>query len=179
MGNYSKAYPVGRKNEGGYVNDPDDKGAETYAGVSRKYYPDCGIWPIIDKIKAERDLHIGDLIDDPEIEKILFDFYRVEKWDKIKGDKIVDDSVATFLYDWSLTSGKAVRQLQRELAIEDDGIVGNGTLAAINAAGHGLLYRLYNARDAYYHYLVNKDPTQQKFLPDWLRRNNELYASLK
>ena len=27
------------KKEGGYVNDPDDKGGQTYRGISRKYNP--------------------------------------------------------------------------------------------------------------------------------------------
>lgn len=40
-------------NEGGYVNDPDDAGGETYMGISRRAHPNAIIWKHIDKITAK------------------------------------------------------------------------------------------------------------------------------
>ena len=40
--------------EGGYVNDPDDKGGETYLGISRVNHPYSVMWEIIDAIKKEK-----------------------------------------------------------------------------------------------------------------------------
>lgn len=37
--------------EGGYVDDPDDIGGETYLGISRRYNPNSKMWNIIDDIK--------------------------------------------------------------------------------------------------------------------------------
>ena len=37
--------------EGGYVNDHDDAGGETYLGISRKNNPNWSGWKLIDSIK--------------------------------------------------------------------------------------------------------------------------------
>ena len=37
--------------EGGYVNNPNDNGEETYLGISRKHNPDWDAWREIDNIK--------------------------------------------------------------------------------------------------------------------------------
>ena len=37
--------------EGGYVDDPDDRGGETYKGISRKNHPAWEGWEIIDSMK--------------------------------------------------------------------------------------------------------------------------------
>lgn len=37
--------------EGGYVNDKDDAGGETYRGISRKYNPTWQGWTMIDLIR--------------------------------------------------------------------------------------------------------------------------------
>lgn len=37
--------------EGGYVNDKDDAGGETYRGISRKYNPTWQGWTMIDSYK--------------------------------------------------------------------------------------------------------------------------------
>lgn len=47
--NFLKSYDILIKHEGGYVNDPDDKGGETYKGIARKFNPDWKGWKIIDK----------------------------------------------------------------------------------------------------------------------------------
>ena len=36
MANYDQAFQLILQNEGGYVNDPDDPGSETYKGIARK-----------------------------------------------------------------------------------------------------------------------------------------------
>ena len=46
--------------EGGYVNDPDDKGGETYLGISRVNHPYSTMWDIIDAIK--NPIYISNLV---------------------------------------------------------------------------------------------------------------------
>ena len=38
------------KMEGGFVNDPQDKGGMTFKGICRKFYPDLKIWNTIDDL---------------------------------------------------------------------------------------------------------------------------------
>lgn len=51
MANFKIALDKVLSREGGYINDPDDKGGETYKGISRKYNPDWKGWRIIDNTK--------------------------------------------------------------------------------------------------------------------------------
>ena len=52
MADFKKALSKILKWEAGYVNDPDDAGGETFAGVSRKNNKNWKGWPIIDKHKV-------------------------------------------------------------------------------------------------------------------------------
>ena len=51
MAIFNLAYKKLEVAEGGYVNDPDDKGGETYKGISRKANPNWAGWISIDQIK--------------------------------------------------------------------------------------------------------------------------------
>jgi lysozyme family protein len=171
MADFDLAYELGRENEGGYSNDPSDKGGETYAGISRVYYPNCNIWPIVDQHKP---LKRGAVIESTELDVRIKQFYRAEKWNKIHGDQILSKGVAAFLYDWTLTSGKAIKKTQELLGVTADGVFGPGTLAALNAAGDEFLQRLHECRGNYYRSLVEKDATQDRFLQGWLNRNDRM-----
>ena len=51
MANFDKSFNKLILTEGGYVNDPADRGGETYLGISRVHHPDSLMWPIIDDVK--------------------------------------------------------------------------------------------------------------------------------
>lgn len=53
MADFNIAFEKVVFNEGGYVNDPDDAGGETYMGISRRAHPNAIIWKHIDKITAK------------------------------------------------------------------------------------------------------------------------------
>lgn len=174
MADFLEAYRVGRDNEGGYCNVKGDNGGETYAGIARNFHPNWAGWAIIE----QHELKFNEVLKDEQLESLVKQFYRANYWNKILGDYIEIQSVATFIYDWCINSGKAVRQIQRVLGITDDNQFGNGTLKAVNDAGEFLLAKLHKAREDYYRSLVAKDATQGKFLKGWLTRNNSLYDRL-
>ena len=63
------------RNEGGYSNDPDDPGGETYAGISRRHHPKSWIWVAVDKAK---EAHGGSLPNNYKlryVRKYLIKFY--------------------------------------------------------------------------------------------------------
>ena len=49
MADVTKLVPHILKFEGGYVNDKDDKGGETFMGITRKNHPNLKMWDIVDK----------------------------------------------------------------------------------------------------------------------------------
>ena len=179
MGDFKKAYQVGRVNEGGYVNRADDAGGETYCGVSRVFHPDWAGWPIVDAYKANHELKRGDVIADDQLEQLLEEFYRAEFWEKCAGDDITLDSVSTYIYDWSLTSGGAKKAIQEALQLKADGVFGPKTIAAINAKGVLMLSKVRDIRIQYYYELVKTNPKQVVNLKGWLNRATKLYEELK
>ena len=171
MAEFKSAIGYILQNEGGYVNDPSDNGGETYKGISRKNFPNWTGWDIVDPYKP---LATGEIIKDDALDSLVNQFYKFNFWDKILGDGIDSQAIATYLFDFKVNAGgNAVKCLQRILGIAIDGIFGNGTLNALNAYQGDLLAELHKARCDYYASL-----NQPKFLQGWLNRSSRLYAIL-
>ncbi|MBS1616468.1 MAG: hypothetical protein JST06_10170 [Bacteroidetes bacterium] len=175
MANLQPALDMTLRFEGGYANVPGDTGGETYCGIARVHWPKSSIWPIIDRVKKQAPLKRGAFVKGPDGDKLnalVADFYRIQFWDDIRGNDIKSQSVASYLFDWHVTSGAiAVRQVQDLLNVDIDGKVGNQTLIAINSANAQNLFnqmvavRVQRAQDR-----VANNPSQQKFLKGWLNR---------
>lgn len=111
MANFNKAFTKVIKTEGGYVNDPNDKGGETYLGISRRAHPDSEIWKYIDEIKTNlnskfTNTQLTNLIKkDNRVETLVKDIYKKNYWDKVRGDEIISQKVAEQLFDMSVNSG--------------------------------------------------------------------------
>lgn len=195
MGNFSQAYERSMKWEGGYVDDPDDTGKETYKGVSRKYHPKWNGWEIVDEHKKQiaknatyrtRDVKIlnNALGKDRVLQAKIKEFYKKEFWDKIKGDKILDYELALQIFDFSINAGVKVATLafQRRhwVTLTLDGILGKNTLKCMNNPHDNfekyLFVESYKVdRIDYYRKLVNKPNTKyKKYLRGWLNRVFEL-----
>lgn len=49
MADFKTAYDITSGLEGGYVNDTNDLGQETYKGISRRFWPHWDGWQHIDR----------------------------------------------------------------------------------------------------------------------------------
>lgn len=162
MADYFQAFERMIKNEGGYVltDDPADKGGMTYAGISRKHWPQWDGWRIIDAGGT------------PEADMVRR-FYRLNFWQPIQGDAIISQAIAQTLFDFAVNAGvkTAVILAQTVLGTTPDGKLGPKTLAALNAAESGLFMARYAlAKIARYAEIVRRDRTQQRFLLGWINR---------
>lgn len=172
MANFNKAYEIGRVNEGGYSNRKSDKGGETYAGVARNYWPRWEGWKIIDAYKKIAPIKQGKVFDNPELEGYIYSFYRMNFWNKILGDQIEDQQVANLIYDWSMTSGGAIREVQKVIGATPDGRFGPASLSrlnkAISSSGGKLIFnKIKEARRRYYISL-----NQPANIKGWINRVN-------
>lgn len=177
MAKFEIAYDITAKYEGGYVNDPDDTGGETIFGVARNSWKNLGMWSILDDYKA-RGLS-GRLLEnacksDEKFMNEVHDVYKNQYWAKIWGDKIEDQKNANAIYDWAVNSGvsRAVRVAQLVLgsaAGTADGVMGNKTLLALNA-DQDFLNKYIDSRITFYKQLVEKRPSNAKFLKGWCNR---------
>lgn len=157
-----------RKWEGGFVNDPLDRGGATNMGIT------IGTWKTYgyDKDK-DGDIDVADLkrmsIEDWD------NIFKRQYWDRWKADQIKHKEVAYMLVDWVWCSGVyGVKIPQRVLGVTTDGFVGNNTLIALNNKGKDFARELGRQRIAYLYRITNSDKTQKKYINGWCNRVNDL-----
>ncbi len=172
--------------EGGFVNDPTDKGGATNKGVT------IGTWRQVGYDKdGDGDIDVDDLkllsVQDVR-DRVLKPHY----WDRWKADQIEDQKIANLLVDWVWASGAhGVKIPQRILGVVVDNQVGPNTLLAVNRRydANVLFDMLYKARVDFIEGIVNRSVaayeakigrkatekellknTQKRFRNGWLNR---------
>jgi len=177
MANFKIAYDKTADFEGGYVNDPDDNGGETYKGIARNFWEKWQGWVIVDKYKqvAHNRAELGKILDgNAELQSFVEAFYKKNFWDEVRGDDITDQEVANNIYDFAVNSGvgRASRYAQRVVGAVEDGDIGNNSIKAINAYDAEMFVHAFKkAREGFYRKIVDNNPSQAKFLYGWLSRN--------
>lgn len=183
--NIEELAPAIAKWEGGYVNDPLDKGGATNMGIT------IGTWRLVGY-----DKNNDGVINEQDIQLLTHDDFKFvlqKYWDKWKADEINNQSVANILVDWYWMSGKwGIIIPQRLLRVADDGIVGPITLKAVNEANPKQLFEdIKKARVKYYNDIVassvrayerklgrkatqteKQKNTQMRFYRGWINRLN-------
>jgi lysozyme family protein len=191
MADFTIAFDETMINEGGYVDDPDDRGGETYRGVARKFHPKWPGWEIVDKLKAEHQTDFEKQLDEnQELQKLVESFYREFFWKPILGDQINDQALANELFDTGVNqgTGSVVKYWQESLNLLNrngkdyadiavDGRAGEETLKATDAflkrndGRSDKLLKVLNLMQGWrYIEQARKDPTQRKFMHGWLTR---------
>ena len=179
MSSFGPAYILERKHEGYHVDNPNDKGKKTYAGIASAFYPNWSGWPIVyaHEAKIGRSLKTNEQV--PGIEPHVEAFYK-SLWDSKGFGAISNQDVANIVYDWFINSGgTGIKGVQRVLnnsfgkSLSVDGAFGQQTATAINSVDPVKLNNaIKQARTDFYYGLVQKDPTQAVFLKGWLNRIN-------
>lgn len=167
MADFNKYFDVLIKHEGGYVNDKDDSGGATKWGVTIHTWIANGYDKNGDGVINSEDVKLITKEDAYKIAKTLY-------WNPIGGDKINNQSIAEFIFDWGYNSGTktAIKQVQGILSLDKDGIVGPKTLSAINSSNQKELFdKLQAKREQFFRNIVARKPSQIKFLKGWLIRN--------
>ncbi|HKQ29911.1 MAG TPA: glycosyl hydrolase 108 family protein [Burkholderiales bacterium] len=187
MASFKKALPHILANEGRYVDDPDDRGGETYKGVARQFNPDWPGWKAIDRARKRRNFP-ANLERNVSLQRQVREFYKQHYWDKLQGDVLSDQSLADELFDTAVNLGvaRAVTFLQRALNVlnrnaalyadlAEDGVFGQRSLAAITAylkrdKVADLLKVLNILQGMHYIEFMTKSPDQEKYARGWLKR---------
>lgn len=142
--------------EGGFVDNPEDKGGVTNMGIEQKEWPNGDI----------RNLTIAQAIE-----------WYSERYVKPWMTEINSQDVLDKIFDMGVLLGiqTAVRLLQRALGFalaEQDGDFGPATLAATNEHQDILLPAYKDVLSRHFRWIVQQDSTQQEFLDGWLKRVN-------
>ena len=152
--------------EGGFSNVKDDRGGPTYKGVTQET---CNQWC---QATGQHYRLCSSLLQ-TDIEAIYRDLY----WLKAGCDRL-PWPLAMAVFDCAVHSGpyRSVKLLQRACGVKEDGIIGPLTLA-VAAKVNPLA--VVAARRLFLEYLIEKDPSQQKFEKGWMNRLNELERKLR
>ena len=185
MANVDSLLPYILNFEGGFVNDPADAGGATNKGVTIATWRQVGY----DK-DGDGDIDVADLkmLTNADVRNRVL---KPAFWDRWKADRIKSQGVANILVDWVWGSGKhGIVIPQRLLGVTPDGIVGEKTLAAVNAADPRQLFdAIFEARKKFLHDITAnsvakyerkigrkateaelKKHTNKRFIKGWLRR---------
>jgi len=188
MSDFNAAFAITLKNEGGYVNDPNDAGGETYKGISRTYHPDWSGWAVVDAAKNGGDFP-NSLDSNTDLAAAVGQFYKQQYWNRFMGDAIPDQGIAEELFDTGVNMGvsRAVEFLQEGINLLNrdqqnypdilvDGKFGRNTLTALQNClgqknGGAYLLKLMNILQGM-HYIdyARKKPSQEKYMRGWLNR---------
>lgn len=132
MARFELAFPVVVHEERLVITDtPGDRGGLSIAGISIVHWPRHPIF----SIAKEMGLKPGQWSD--KLLPHVMDFYRVNFWEKIWGDKINDQEVANTMFSQAIVNGVAAAVKDMQLAsgatpAEADGIMGPKTIQLIN-----------------------------------------------
>ena len=165
MADIKKIAPFILKWEGGFVNDPLDSGGATMKGITIATYT------AYRKANGLSTPTVNDLKNMSENEWI--DILKLNYWNKWQADKIESQAIANLLVGWGWGSGPttAIKEFQKLMNLQADGIVGNITLGVINSANEiDLFNKIWLARKDFFVNIVKNNPSQIKFLAGWLNR---------
>lgn len=126
MANFYKEFEKVVFNEGGYVNDPDDAGGETYMGISRKANPKWSGWTIIDALKKQMPHTFQKVLKHYDILTVRVEqIYREKYWDNMYLDNVKNEKLAHQVFDTAVNMGvsKAIKILQKTFGLKETGIM--------------------------------------------------------
>lgn len=143
----------------GYVNDPDDSGGETKFGVAQN--------------------RTKKIVRNMTLEDAMVHYYN-NYW-LAPNCNLMPRKIALLHFDGCVNHGikQAGKFLQRAINVVDDGVIGIRTLDKINSLSDdeilAVLDSIESQRVNFYNNIVQRKPSQQKFLKGWLKRITEVH----
>jgi lysozyme family protein len=164
MADFNPAFEKMIHDEGGYqlTDIPGDRGGQTYAGIARKPNPDWAGWQFIDRK------------DFGSATPLVREFYKVNFWDRIRGDDIKEQAVAETIFNFGVNTGTgvAIKLAQIIAGTTPDGAIGPKTLERLNICTPQNFVASYTlAKIRRYADICNRDRGQSKFLLGWVNRS--------
>lgn len=169
--NFEKSLNFVLADEGGYSDDPSDKGGETNYGaknfgISKKSHPDEDI----KGMTLERATEI----------------YRSDYWMPIRGDDL-PGGVDYVVFDSAVNHGAKSagiflqRASNRQIGtLTTDGIIGDMTIRNVaRCERSGLICDILRERDIFYRKIIARDLTQETFMRGWQNRMHHVAVNVK
>ena len=196
MADFSIAQKLVLKYEGGYSNDTNDRGGETYCGIARNFFPNWRGWEYVDIAKDEYGTNSSTLTkilaDIEDLQAAVGEWYKKEWWDKLKLS-LLSQQLANEIFEQCINLGKVghgklLQQLinafnynpsTNDTLFDDlvvDGLIGPKTLSALatiidkRTNESTFTHALNCMQGNHYINLASKNVNQRAFLRGWLTR---------
>lgn len=158
------------KNEGGFVNNPNDKGGPTKWGIiQREYSKYLGHWASLEEMKSMPIDHARDI-------------YKKKYWASIKLHLIESENVAIALFDRAVLNGlRGVSNFVRKVLDKESKPLSQfyDCIDEVNATNpQAFVLRLADVCEAHHRARVESDPSQKVFLLGWTRRVEKMRNEL-
>jgi len=114
--------------------DPNDRGGQTWKGISRVMNPNCDIWPLIDAhLKAKHG--IAEFKADAELERRVQQFYYNEFWLKLRLNEIKSLHIKLKYFNTAVNVGlgPATKFQQESVQLATTGHVDTSLINALNS----------------------------------------------
>lgn len=161
------SYEKIRKHEGYYVNNPVDKGKETYAGITRVSNPEWRGWSYISRYPLRWNQSVTGK-DSTIVEFHVMDYY-LDIWVKEGFMNLKNQEIADYLFDTRIHLSKkyTVRLLNKTFKTHVNHRKDEWVTSDMDTLD---LATFKKARHDYYLRLIKRDSTQVIFKKNWLRR---------
>lgn len=188
MADFSLAIEKVLNNEGGYSDHPEDKGGETYKGISRIHNPNWQGWKIIDKEKHTAGFKQR-LQHNDNLKSQVHSLYRQRYWDPLNADKFKSQHIAEEVFDTGVNMHwrTAARFLQSSINLLNrneklhkdlivDGMLGSKSLKALSKitaednSDKFMIILLNLFQGMRYINILTANPSQEKFTRGWINR---------
>lgn len=168
-------------NEGGWANNPNDRGKETFAGIARNFWGSWLGWKYIDKYKLSykpsskislaKWINSNAKLKTEPVMGLVVEFYRVNFWEINRLGDFKCQQLANTVYDFGVNSGKgrSAKFIQDIAGVDDDGQIGQVSINAINALDCKKAYDAFNLKRKNY-YISIAIGNQREFLANWKSR---------
>jgi lysozyme family protein len=166
MADFAPAFEKMLHDEGGMqlTNIPGDRGGMTYAGIARNANPDWAGWQFIDRK------------DFGSATQLVREFYKVNFWDRVRGDELTNQAIAETIFNFAVNTGVGVASKLAQLivGVTPDGAIGAKTIERLNICTAEKFLPAYAlAKIQRYVDICMKNRDQSKFLLGWVRRSLE------
>jgi lysozyme family protein len=175
MAKFELAYKFTANIEHGYTVD---NGGITYRGVAFQFWQDDAIAKQIEAIVKAAKPKRGEVINNPKLESLVISFYKKNFWDNIKGDFINNQTLANFVYDFSVNTGSGILLMNKAIAGKNASMLLPETLQLLNTKPAACYAAIKLVRKNLYDRLSKKSPTLKKNYNGWIARLNSFPSTL-
>lgn len=152
----------------------------TFFGIYRIAHPNWAGWETVDKVvSTSKNLKDASkiLYRSEDLRDMVKAFYNANFWKKMKLSLIEEQHVANEIFVFGVNAGTkaAIKLAQRVVKVEDDGIIGDVTITALNSVNADWFDKEFDkAEIAYYEAIVRRNPEKKIFMNGWRARANAI-----